>query len=76
MAGGHTAHTTDTIMHSSVVTGETLCITLTMVVLHDLEVKAVDVLNAYVTAPILKKIWTVVGVFGDNASKLAIIVRV
>ena len=37
---------------------ETMHITLTMAVLHDLEVKAADVLNAYVMAPNREKIWT------------------
>ena len=43
------------------VTRETVCIALTMAALHDLEVKAPDVLNAYVMAPKSKKIWTVLG---------------
>ena len=47
-----------------------------MVVLHDLEVKSADLLNAYQTAPKYEKIWTVVGPeFGGNASKSTIIVR-
>ena len=69
-------HTLDTITYSSEVTRETICISLTMVVLHDQEVKAADVLNTYVMAPNCEKIWTVLGPeFGDNAGKLAIIVR-
>ena len=43
-------HTSNTITYSSVVTRETVHITLTMVALHNLEVKAADILNAYVTA--------------------------
>ena len=47
------------------------------VVLHNLEVKAADVLNAYAMAPIKEKIWTVLEPkFGDNAGKSAIIVKV
>ena len=53
--------TTETITYSSLVTKETVCITLTIVVLHDLEVKAADVLNAYVMAPNHENIWTVLG---------------
>ena len=69
-------HTMDTITYSSVVTRECVCIALTMVALHDLEIKASDVLNAYVMAPSHEKIWTVFSVeFGDNASKSAIIIR-
>ena len=53
---------------------ETVCIALTMVALHDLEVKAAD---AYVMAPDREKIWTVLGQeLGDDASKSVIIVQV
>ena len=76
VAGGHMTNTPDTIMDSSVVSREMVFIALTMVVLHNLEVKAADVLNDYVTAPNLEKIWAVLGPeFGDNAGKSAIIVR-
>ena len=45
VVGGHMNHTPDTITYFSVVTRETVCIALTMEALHDLEVKAADVLN-------------------------------
>ena len=44
--------------------------------LNDLEVKVGDVLNAYITAPITEKVWTVLGPeFGQDAGKSAVIVR-
>ncbi len=47
-----------------------------MAALNDLEVKVGDVLNAYITATITKKVWTVLGSkFGSDAGKSAIIVR-
>jgi len=47
-----------------------------MAALNDLEVKVGDVLNAYITAPITKKVWTVLGPeFGIDAGKTAVIVR-
>ncbi len=47
-----------------------------MAALNDLEVKVGDVLNAYITAPITKKVWTVLGAeFGSDAGKSAIVVR-
>jgi hypothetical protein len=47
-----------------------------MVALNDLNVKVGDVLNAYITDPITKKVWTVLGPeFGINASESAIIVH-
>ena len=65
-----------TITHASVVSRETVCLALTIAALNDLGVKVCDVLNAYTTAPITKKVWTILGPeFGSNAGKSAIIVR-
>jgi hypothetical protein len=51
-------------------------IALTLVALNDLEVKVGDVLNAYITAPITERVWTVLGPeFGQDAGKSAMIVR-
>jgi hypothetical protein len=48
---------------------------LTIASLNDLEVKVGDVLNAYITAPVKEKVWTVLGLeFGHDAGKSAIIV--
>ena len=58
------------------VTIETVCIALTMAALNDQEVKATDILNAYVMAPNREKIWTVLGPeLGDDTDKAAIIVQ-
>jgi hypothetical protein len=47
-----------------------------MAALNNLEVKVGDVLNAYITAPIIEKVWTVLGPeFGPDAGKTAVIVR-
>jgi hypothetical protein len=47
-----------------------------MAALNDLEVKVGDVLNAYITAPITKKVWAVLGPeFGSDTGKNAVIVR-
>ena len=49
---------------------------LNIAALNDLEVKFSDVLNAYITAPITEKVWTILGPeFGPNAGKSALIVR-
>ena len=46
---------------------ETVCIALTVAALHDLEVKAADILNACVMAPHREKIWPVLDPeFGDE----------
>jgi hypothetical protein len=57
------------------VTPPTVCIALTMAALHDLEVKAADIQNAYLTAPCTEKVATVCGPeFGINQGQTAIIV--
>jgi hypothetical protein len=64
------------ITYASVVSCETVRIALLMAALNDLNDKVGDVLNAYITAPITKKVWTILGSeFGIDASKSAIIVR-
>ena len=76
VAGGHKTDAPATITYASVVSRETVRIALLMAALNDLEVKAGDVLNAYVTAPVTEKVWTILGPeFGPDAGKNAIIVR-
>ncbi len=50
-----------TITYASVVSRETIRITLLMAALNDLNVKVGDVLNAYTTASITKKVCAVLG---------------
>jgi hypothetical protein len=65
-----------TITYASVVLRETVRLALTIAALNDLEVKVGDVLNAYITAPITKKVLTTLGPeFGPDSGKTAIIVR-
>jgi hypothetical protein len=65
-----------TIAYASVVSQETVCLSLTIAALNDLEVKVGDVINAYITAPITEKVWTTLGPeFGPKAGKTVIIVR-
>ena len=65
-----------TITYASVVSRETVRLALTVAALNDLEVKVGDVLNAYITAPVKEKVWTVLGPeFGPDAGRRAIIVR-
>ena len=61
--------------YSSVVGQETVRIALTIAALNNLQVKAGDAMNAYVTAPCSENIWTVLGKeFGADQGKKAIIV--
>jgi hypothetical protein len=65
-----------TITYASVVSRETIHIALLMAALNDLNVKVGGVLNAYITAPITEKVWTVLGPeFDIDAGKSAIIMR-
>jgi hypothetical protein len=59
-----------------VVSQESVHITVTLAAFNDLEVKTADIKNAYLTAPVLEKIWCVLGPnFGADAGKCAIVVR-
>merc|ERR1712051_392585 len=76
VAGGHMTKAPAAITYASVVTRETVRIALTIAALNELKVKCGDVMNAYITAPCSKKIWTKLGSeFGEDQSKYAIIVR-
>ena len=76
MAGGHMTETPKCQTYSSVVSRETVRIALTIAALNDLEVKAGEIMNAYLTAPITEKLLTVIGKeWGPDAGKKAIIVR-
>jgi hypothetical protein len=51
VAGGHMTGAPTTMTYASVVSRETVCIALTIAALNDLEVKAADILNAYISGP-------------------------
>ncbi len=77
MAGGHLTQAPATITYASVVSRETVRLALTFASLNDLEVKVGNVLNAYITAPVMEKAWTILGPeFGHDSGKSAVIVRV
>jgi hypothetical protein len=77
VAGGHMTATPPTMTYASVVSRDTVRIALTMVAIHDLEVKAADIQNAYLSmAPCTEKVATVCGPeFGVNQGQTVIIVR-
>jgi hypothetical protein len=76
VAGGHTTDASHVMTYASVVSREYVRIALTVVALNDLDVMMGDIENAYLTAPITEKVWTVLGTeFGDDAGKRALIVR-
>jgi len=76
VAGGHLTKAPATITYASVVSHETVHLALTFASLNDLKVKVGNVLNAYITAPVKEKVWTILGPeFGHDSGKSAVIVR-
>jgi hypothetical protein len=53
VAGGYMTSAPTIMTYASVVLRETICIALTLAALNDLEVKVADILNAYISAPIV-----------------------
>jgi hypothetical protein len=76
VAGGHMTEAPATLTYASVVSRESVRIMLPIAALNDLQVKAGDFQNAYLTAPVTEKIWTRLGrEFGTDCGKKAVIVR-
>ena len=75
VAGGHMTKAPTTVTYASVVSHESVQIALTLAVLNGLQVKTADIENAYLTAPINKKIWCTLGPeFGSDTGKQVIVV--
>ena len=76
VADGHMTDPPASQTYASVVSRDTVRIALTMAALHDLEVKAADIQNAYLTAPCSEKIAVVCGPeFGIHQGETALVVR-
>ena len=76
VAGGHMVETPSIMTYTSVVSWDTVRIALTIAALNDLQVKASDMQNAFLTVPCEEKIWTKLGPeFGVDAGKSAILTR-
>ena len=76
VAGGHMTEAPAVMTYTSVMSRETVRIALMTAMLNDLEVKASDVQNAYLTMPCSEKIYTRLGPeFGADKDKLVIIVH-
>ena len=66
VAGGHLTGAPAAMTYASVVSRETIRIALTIAALNSLDVKTGDVMNAYISAPVMEKVWTILGPkFGD-----------
>ena len=74
VAGGHTTETHMSLTYSSVVSRDSVRITLLIAVLNRLQVMACDIQNAYLTANCCEKIWTYAGPeFGSERGQPMII---
>ena len=76
VAGGEMTETSAIITYSSVVSRESIRLALILAAANALEVKFGDVKNAYITAPITEKFWSILGPeFGADARRKSIIFR-
>ncbi len=55
VAGGHITDVPPTVIYPSVVWRETVCIALTMAALNALKVLATEIMNSYITTPIIMR---------------------
>ncbi|KAL7474129.1 LOW QUALITY PROTEIN: hypothetical protein ACHAW6_000121, partial [Cyclotella cf. meneghiniana] len=75
LPGGHMTKV-PALTYASVMSQETVHIALLVAVLNSIDIWAADVLNAYITVPCHKKIWTTLGEeFGDDCDRKVIIVQ-
>ena len=75
VVGGHMMEAPKPLTYASIVSRETVRIALTIAALNDLEVKTVDVQNAFLTAPCSESIHTTLRPeFGEDQGKPAVIV--
>jgi Reverse transcriptase (RNA-dependent DNA polymerase) len=76
VAGGHMTQVPESETYSSVVSRESVRITLFLTSLDELEVSAADVGNAYINAKCREKVYTIAGKeFGNDEGKIMLITR-
>ena len=61
VAGGHMTDTPTAITYASVVSRESVRLALMLAALNALDVKCGNAMNAYITAPLTEKVWTILG---------------
>ena len=73
VADGHKTDTPTSVACSSVVSRDSVRIILLIAALNDLDLKAADVENAYLTAPCKEKMWMKAGPeFGSDENSISI----
>lgn len=74
VAGGHTTDPPASTTYSSVVSRDSVRIAFVIAAMHDLDLWAADIGNAYLNAPCREKIWTLAGSeFGTEKGQVMII---
>lgn len=75
-AGGHTTDAPEGITYSSVVSRDSIRLGFLAAALHDVDVLAIDLENAYLNAPCAEKIWFLgTAECGDAKGKVCVLVR-
>ena len=76
VAGGHMTETLAAMNYASVISRESVRLALMLSALNALGMKCGGSMNAYITAPITRKFWTILSPkFGADKGKKAIIVH-
>ena len=76
VAGGHMTETPATMIYASIIYRESVGLALMIIALNVLQVKCGNVKNAYITASITEKVWSILRPkFGADAGRKAIIVH-
>ena len=74
VAGGHTTETPASLTYSSMVARDSVRIAFLLAALNDLDVKACDIQNAYLTADCREKIYTIAGPeFGSERGSIMVV---
>jgi hypothetical protein len=61
VTGGYTTDTLHSMPYTSVLSRESVRIALSLADFNDLDVNMADIENAYLTSPIMEKVWNVLG---------------
>ena len=74
VAGGHMTETPASLTYSSVVARDSVRIAFVLAALNDLDIRACDIQNAYLTADCREKIYTIAGPeFGSERGKIMVV---
>ena len=77
LADGYETSTPNAVTYSSVTSRDSVRLFPLLAALNDVDIQGADVQNAFLTAPVLEKVWLTAGPeFGPEQGKNMIVVRV